>query len=312
VAQVAGFPGLFAYARTRGENLRKSASGATSATRQANPHPESGSLRALVPIEAALRQAERLLAQRLLARPLAPGYVSVEEFPAQHLHLRLQVAPLIDEAAEHVHVLAIGLGRRHDLGRGGEAVLLPIQEPRMAQARMPGNSWRSFSGRPWSRSFGGMVTTKGSNVASLESGRHESVGLETAFALARALEVGLDDLVQGEGDVVLDPKLRIPVDRAEVRRIFQGRKGRKPHYSAEGQQARQTRHDLEADAAQRLGTTVERIRELSDRLYGQPLADQREAQLPKGLDNTVSARRGHRGRVTRRLLAELKAAHEVL
>jgi transcriptional regulator with XRE-family HTH domain len=146
-----------------------------------------------------------------------------------------------------------------------------------------------LNGVAWSRS----------NVAALESGRHQDVGLATVFAIAQALEVGLDALVQGADD--------------ELLRIAHGRKGRrKPHYSPEGQQARQTRHDLEADAARRLGTTVERIRSLADQLYGQPLADQREAQLPKGLENTVSARRGHRGRVTRRLLAELKDAHEVL
>ena len=156
----------------------------------------------------------------------------------------------------------------------------------------------------------GGVDWSRSNVAALESGRHQDVGWGTVIALARALNVRLEALVEGEGDVVLDPKLPISITRAELIRIVHGAKPER--YSPEGQQARLARDDLEADAARRLGTTVDRIRKIADRLYRQSLADERAARLPKGLDNTVSARRGYRGRITRQLLAELKDANEVL
>src|SRR5439155_2935720 len=78
--------------------------------------------------EAALSEgeAERVAADGLLAGLVRPGDVGLVQGARRRASLRAQTAPIADEAAEHVHVPAVGVRRGTHLLRGVKPDSLPL------------------------------------------------------------------------------------------------------------------------------------------------------------------------------------------
>src|SRR5437870_4338522 len=82
-------------------------------------------------LEAALDQAlaERPLRESVFAGFVAPLLVRLVEIAAPDRGGCLPYAPLLDEPSQHVHLLAVALGRLADSGRGPKAIPLPGKAP---------------------------------------------------------------------------------------------------------------------------------------------------------------------------------------
>lgn len=151
-------------------------------------------------------------------------------------------------------------------------------------------------------------------VSALEKGQ-VSPTLPTLLVLCMALsevtqsEVGLVDLVRFEGDVQITGKVALTGDvvaralsgeRADLRRTEAEEFDQVVHEIA----VRQAGGEAEQRAAQSLGLSGKRFRQLAQTLWGLPFAEERDARA--GADANAQKR----GRVARQLKEEMKAALE--
>lgn len=185
-----------------------------------------------------------------------------------------------------------------------------------------------------------------SKVAALERG-DKSIDLAEAVLLAQALggvtgaDVGLADLLQGDGPVRLSPE--VVVHRAALRRFLRGdpvsiRVGDVPGgpenaahtvsqavaqldrlskldrsgviRASELRRALHASGEAEERAGRALGLSKAELAALSLGLWGRTLAEERDLRV--GVDNPGSGRSARRGRATRQLMAELRTQLEVV
>lgn len=145
------------------------------------------------------------------------------------------------------------------------------------------------------------------NVASLESGRRESVDVAALLSLSAAYDVPLTRWFEGEGFVSIGADTWM-----ELRDLAHGLDkgqwtvtvvGERLERVVVGQGA-----DADAAVAERLEVPVSDVLRLAAQLWNRTVTEEREARLGDSSDlpmRTVQARRGH---ITRQLTSEIRDA----
>lgn len=151
-----------------------------------------------------------------------------------------------------------------------------------------------------------------SQLAVLESGGRDTVGVPELLLLAAGLEVSPADLLDGDGRVSLTKDVSVP--RGWLRDVLNGREpseglllsgraGREQMNLAGGET-----WSLQADIelAERLAVRPEQVYRAAERLWGRNLHQERERRVAELGELDASQRRAHRGNVTRQLQRELE------
>lgn len=134
-------------------------------------------------------------------------------------------------------------------------------------------------------------------VAAFERGAHQAPALGVLLLLAAALEISLNDLLAGDGDVAVSPAATW--SRADIRQRVDGA-------TASPSPVALPDVDIAAEAlARRLGAPVGDVREAARSLWGRTLTAERDRRVSTLGDVEVRSRTGYRGRVTRELAADI-------
>lgn len=153
-----------------------------------------------------------------------------------------------------------------------------------------------------------------SRVSAMERGK-VSPTLPTLLALCMALsaatqkEVGLPDLAQGDSEVKITDRVTLSA-QALVDALsgtpadLRATEDERFEQALRSMAVRQAGGEAEQRAAQSLGITGRRFKELAAELWGRPFAEERDARA--GTDANAQKR----GRVARQLKAEMQAALE--
>jgi transcriptional regulator with XRE-family HTH domain len=148
-------------------------------------------------------------------------------------------------------------------------------------------------------------------ISVLESGGARNVTLSNLVLLALALEAHPSDLLQGDGEVWLNPHLRC--DLSELQRFLEG--GGAPQLvpanrpSAGGPAAMMDEDPpLEAELSRRFDVPVHEIRHSATNAFeGRTVTQERDAQMARLGPLTKEQRTTHRGHVMRRISAAIEA-----
>ncbi len=156
-----------------------------------------------------------------------------------------------------------------------------------------------------------------SHIAAIEAGNRESIELDTAVALARALDVPVAELVAGDGPVQLT--LDTEFTRAGFREVLSqpatawteaaaisGRSAlRFIEAVGERSAAKQVSFQADAELAARLGVKPEDVYHAAERLWGHNLHQERDRRIAEMGEMSAAQRRARRGHITRQLAKEL-------
>jgi transcriptional regulator with XRE-family HTH domain len=189
----------------------------------------------------------------------------------------------------------------HVVGENVQAIRkgLRLTQPQLANRLLQ-------HGLPWKRS----------QIADLENQRRESADLGIVIALAAALDVSLDRLFEGDGDVMVTPRSEYGeygacTTRAHLRAAFTGR----PELVVHGSRAvrlalRGVMYKgqlIEADAditlAEKLDVEPWRVVEAAKQLWRSSLTAERDKRVAELGDLPLAERQAHQGHITRELTA---------
>lgn len=150
------------------------------------------------------------------------------------------------------------------------------------------------------------------NVASIESGRRESIDLGAFVVIAMAYDVAPSSLFNGAGEIRLAADVAVALD---VLRGWLDRDGTEPVVTVTGNAARRTIDNLpgdevsfqaDAELAARLGLRPEDVYRAAERVWGRNLHQERDRRLADAGHMTPTQRRTRRGHITRQLTKELE------
>lgn len=148
------------------------------------------------------------------------------------------------------------------------------------------------------------------NIASIESGRRESIDFGVLVLLANSYRVPLSRFFEGRGEMRLSAD--VTVDLGVFRRwldqeeqlilTFSGKPAQRFIESLPGESLH---FQADAELAARLGLRPEDVYTAAERLWGRTLHQERERRLAELGDMTLAQRRTRRGHITRQLAKEL-------
>lgn len=145
---------------------------------------------------------------------------------------------------------------------------------------------------------------KRDQVASLESGRRDSVTVPELLLMAWAYRVPLADFFQGEGDIQLSPEAT--ATQATVRDLLKGR-SRNASVVVTVDFSEADEDDPVADRiADRLGVDIEQVMDAAQELWGQTATKERDERLSRTPPADPRAMRTLRAGMTKRLLREVR------
>lgn len=185
----------------------------------------------------------------------------------------------------------------------GENLKRHREEMRWTQHEM--SQWLRRNGVNWSRA----------QIAAMESGAREGIDAGILVALAAALNIGITDLLLGEGDVLLSSDLL--QNRQGVRSMLSGklngdldpRDQAKPGFGAV-----EFRYEADLALAKRLGVNVQDVLDVARDLYNKrTLTEERDLRvkvlaMDAGDAMDIGEQQAHRGHITRELSKEIEAA----
>lgn len=148
----------------------------------------------------------------------------------------------------------------------------------------------------------GLAWTR-AQVASIEAGRRESLGLDELIILSNAFDLRLRDWFPGYGTVRLGPGVYLARDK--LRMIFS--LNAVPELRADVE--RSPKSEAEQNAARALGVTIKEVKAAALELWGVPFTDERELRLRRMNDRLTGAPKhisGKRSAISRGLKDELR------
>jgi transcriptional regulator with XRE-family HTH domain len=163
-----------------------------------------------------------------------------------------------------------------------------------------------------------------SKIAAIESGERPNIGLVDVLILAMAFNIGLADLFEGNGDVILAGQIALP--RHLIRELLLGKHVREQPETWDPDARREnlirleqtlaafdtTSHAgaVEADQAlaSRLHVPVRVITGIALSLWDRTLTDERDTRVADLGDLDPGERQAHRGHITRELSQQIETA----
>ncbi|NJP28078.1 hypothetical protein FLW53_28535 [Microbispora sp. SCL1-1] len=151
------------------------------------------------------------------------------------------------------------------------------------------------------------------NVASIESGRRESIDLGALTLLAGSYDVPLSRFFHGNGEMRLSAE--VTVDLRDYRQWLDGQARLSLTHTLRGSAAQRWINSLssevvsfqaDAELAARLGLRPEDVYTAAEKLWGRNLHQERDRRLAEFGDMTPAQRRTRRGHITRQLAKELE------
>ncbi|MFC6577549.1 hypothetical protein [Planomonospora parontospora] len=148
------------------------------------------------------------------------------------------------------------------------------------------------------------------NIASIESGRRESMDIAALTLLAGSYEVPLSRLFAGEGNMRLSADA--VVDLSDYREWLDGQS--RLSITLSGSAVRRWANSLpgetvsfqaDAELAARLGLRPEDVYTAAEKLWGRNLHQERDRRMAEMGEMTPTQRRTRRGHITRQLAKEL-------
>lgn len=199
-----------------------------------------------------------------------------------------------DEAKEEPRTIGQVVGRN----------LAQLREGR-GQTQQEAAAFLRANGLPWTAA----------NVASIESGRRETIDLGALTLLATTYDVPLSRLFEGTGEMRLAPEVTAPLPQYRMWLDGDG-DGAVPVLTLSGSAARKLIEAMPEDGkilfqadselAARLGLTPKDVYEAAERLWGRTLHEERDRRIAELGELTPTQRRTRRGHITRQLAKELK------
>lgn len=194
----------------------------------------------------------------------------------------------------------------------GEVVGENLRRLRRARQWTQDTAAREFAsaGLHWNRT----------HLATLESGRRETVDAGTLVLLAAALDVSVPELCRGEGDVLLTARADaedygVTATRAQLRDWFSGVesniliRGTQAGLAAYEHGEYRTRSiPIEADRAfaERQGGSVRHVVKAAEGLWGRSLTEERDRRVAELGELPIEERQARQGHITRELNAALR------